>query len=113
MTTDTDAQRARRRESWRDYDRRRNAALPVEERRRRWRERTRQHRERQKLVTSEPPSLDSPAQDMAPLPLEADAAFASDLDQISKADPKTLQPNRPADLSDEELDAILGELDSH
>ena len=48
---------------------------------------------------------------MAPLPLEADAAFASDLDQISNADPKTLQPDRPTDLSDDELDAIFGELD--
>lgn len=111
MITDTDAQRARRRESWREYDRRRNAALPVEERRRRWRERTRQHRERQKLATATTASLAPSALDMAPLPLEADAAFASDLDQISNADPKTLQPDRPTDLSDDELDAIFGELD--
>lgn len=111
MTTETDAQRARRRESWREYDRRRNASLPVEERRRRWRERARQHRERQKLATAMPASLAPPARNTAPLPSEADAAFASDLDQISNADPKSLQPDRPTDLSDDELDAILGELD--
>ncbi|QRG08797.1 hypothetical protein EZH22_11250 [Xanthobacter dioxanivorans] len=42
---------------------------------------------------------------------DADAALRADLAEIANADPKALQPDRPPDLSDEELDALLAELD--
>ncbi|MFG1332522.1 hypothetical protein V5F41_14910 [Xanthobacter autotrophicus] len=72
----------KQRERWKRHDRKRNAALPEEERRRRWRERAARYYQRQKAAKAEahptPQVCKPPADDTQ----EPDDQFVSDLKGI-------------------------------